>query len=233
MPVLLHGLIPAGSALCPDAPEHGMIACGQFAALVSPAPPGLDQLPPEAIAELALNHNAILVAYCTRCAVLPMRFGAAFSSAEIARQHVLADAVGNLRALTAVADLREYTVRLTVTGDPRVAERTVTTGRDFLSKGRDLRDRRKTLTEGRTHLARRLLEGLHPLSHQLEAAGAARPERLIDLAILLQPDRLDHLTALASEISLAAAPLGLQLHVAGPWPAYSFKLQQSEMCDGA
>ena len=233
MPVLLHGLIQSGQTRSADAPEHTLIACGPFSALVSPTPPGLTQLPPQAIAELALKHHAILVAYCTTCAVLPLRFGAAFSSVGVVRQHVLADAAGNLRALTAVADLCEYTVRLTVFLEPPLVGRTVTTGREFLLKGLELRDRRKTVTAGRTDLARRLMEGLNPLTRQMEAAGTTKPERLIDLAILLQPARLDQLMALASEVAAAAAPLGLQVDVKGPWPAYSFKPEQSAVCHGA
>jgi len=224
MPVFLHGLVP------PDthpqkAPDHRLIDCGQFSALISPVPDDVAALPPEQLAQLAIHHNAVLVAYCTTSSVLPLRFGAAFSTAEAARTHLQSQSQFHLRALTAVAGLREYTLRLTVTDDPVLPERRPTTGRDFLTRGRDLRDRRKMLADGRIKLVRDLREGLRPICHHVESAGTPKPDRLVDLALLIDGDQVPALTRLVAEVAPQAGPMGLDLRFTGPWPAYSFNLE--------
>jgi len=231
---LLHGLVPSATPRSNSAPEHDLIYCARFLALVSPAPPNLDNLPPTALADLALTHNALLVAYCTRSTVLPMRFGAAFSSTENLRRHLDQSAPRHVAALQTLARLDEYILRLQIIGDPPAPTLPVGSGRDFLARGRSLRDQRLSLTERRRALARTALADLEPISHQTEAAGTPRSERLLDIAILLNKTRRDLLATLAARVAEQAPALGLELIVTGPWPAYSFHAHAlEEVCNGA
>ncbi len=162
--VLLHGLVPRQTRRQAAAPPHDMIECADFVVLASPAPCGLDDLPPNALAELALRHNAILVAYCTDGPVLPLRFGTALSSAEVAVAHLIPFAGDHRRALQSTETFREYAIRLRLLDDPpQLVLAEPRTGRDFLNMGRLVRDHRRTLAEIRTALARQLLSDLRRL----------------------------------------------------------------------
>jgi hypothetical protein len=237
MAVLLHGLVPKETPHRAGSPAHNIIGCSDFDALASPAPPGLDDLPPDMLADLALHHNAVLLAYCTDGPVLPLRFGTAFSSATAAAEHLHHAAAGHLRALRITGTFREYAIRLSVLADPpEPAQIEPKSGRDFLSRGRQVRDHRRTLADRRTALALQLLSGLRDVSWQIRAAGAPKPDRLLDATLLLPPARLPALIALSGRAGPEATALGLDLHLSGPWPAYSFDPENPPVpdpCHGA
>lgn len=239
MALLLHGLVAQRTPYRAKAPAHEFIQCLDFLALASRAPPSLDDLLPDALADLALRHNAVLVAYCAEGSVLPLRFGTAFSSAEAAASHLNTAAEFHLRALNHTGTFREYAIRLSLRNEPPgVAEPDPVpkSGRDFLTRGRLVRDHRRSLSESRMALARELLSDLRSISWQIKAAGAPKPDRLLDATLLVPPDRIPALAALAGHCAPIAAPLGLDLRLTGPWPAYSFDPENPpvpEICDGA
>jgi hypothetical protein len=237
MAVLLHGLVPKQTLRRAGTPAHDRIACSAFDALASPAPPDLDDLPPDKLADLALHHNAVLLAYCHDGPVLPLRFGTAFSSAAAATEHLHNAADAHLRALLITGTFREYTIRLSLRADPPEPARIEPqSGRDFLSRGLQVRDHRRTISDRRTALARQLLSGLRETSWQIRAAGAPKPDRLLDATLLLPPANLPALMALSRCAGPEAANLGLDLHLSGPWPAYSFDPGNPpvpDLCHGA
>lgn len=223
MAILLHGLVPGHTRQRVEAPLHDLIDLGEFRVLTSAAPSQLDDLPPEGLAELALRHNAILLTYCADTAVLPLRFGTAFSTIAAASAHLRPSFAAYLRALTQTAAFREYGVRLSLQGDP--AEPVVAeprSGRDFLNRGRLIRDHRRQLGENRMTLARQLLSDLRGLSWQIKPAGAPKPDRLLDATLLLPLAQVPTLSAMITAKAAEAGRLSLDLRLTGPWPAYSF-----------
>lgn len=232
---LLHGLVPVGTSPRLSAATHDLIACTGFLAVTSPAPDGLHDLPPDALAALALHHNAVLLAYCTDTAVLPMRFGTAFSSINALRHHLDPASAQHQAALQRVTRFQEYTLRLQIVSDPPVQMAQVTSGRDFLARGRAVRDHRLHLTERRRALAQNVLTDLRPITYQIEAVGSPKPERLLDIALLIDKPRRDELVTVAARIAGLTSALGLELTVTGPWPAYSFHpdVELAELCHGA
>jgi len=231
--VLLHGLVLSNTAIPIDSPPHDLVVCAGITALISAAPLGVRDLEPEALAELALGHHAILQAYCETVAVLPLRFGSVFSSVDTVRHHIRKSVDQITIALHKLEDMKEYTLRLTVMGDPTPPSGPALTGRDFLARGRDLRKLRHTIADGRAALSRDLTAALHRLAVQIEPAAAARPDRVMDLAALLPAGAVASLATIAQRFGPQAQALGLDLRITGPWPAYSFKMPEPEVCNGA
>ena len=218
MALFLHGVAAPGPT--PGAPPHAVFAMGDFAALASPAPPQVDT--PEAMAEIALRHNEILAAWCRIGPVLPLRFGTVFSGAEALQTHLSTEATRLSQALAALGDAQEYVLRLRVAGDPVLPEAPADTGRAFLARGRAARDLRRDLGDRRMALARNLLTEASPLARQVSQAAAARADRLLDAALLVDRPQAASLSRLAEAHRDAALALGLDLTLTGPWPAYGF-----------
>ena len=223
MTILLHGLVPRHTCQRVDAPPHEMIEVDDFRVLTSAAPPDLEDLSPDRLADLALRHNAILLAYCADTSVLPLRFGTAFSSVEAAWAHLRTTSAAHLRALTLAGTFRDYAIRLSLQRDPsEPALAEPLSGRDFLNRGRLVRDHRRLMIENRTTLALQLLSDLRAFCWQIKPAGAPNPDRLLDATLLLPPAHLPALHAMIDAKTAAAARLGLDLRFTGPWPVYSF-----------
>jgi hypothetical protein len=236
--LILHGLVLSSKteqsmALPTHCPNHSLITCNGVTALVSGAPVNVRSLSPDAVASLGLHHHAILQAYCDIGAVLPMRFGSVFTNEDAVYRHIAPQAGQMMKALHYLETHQEYTLRLTVSGDPLPMPQPARTGREFLTRGRNLRDLRQGLADRRMALARNLAETAEQIAVQVTAAGAPRPDRALDLVMLLPAGAVTHLSALAARVAPQARDLGLDLGLAGPWPAYSYLLPESEVCDGA
>ena len=188
--------------------------------LASPAPAGEEA---EILAALALTHNQILTAWSARGPVLPLRFGTVFSDEDVARGHLAPQRPRLHAALQALGDAQEYVLRLRILGAPvPVAPPVEATGRAFLARGRAQRDQRRDLAEQRMALARRLLAEAVPHARQVGAAAAPRPDRLLDVALLVDPASTAALAVLVSRHRPEATALGLEIGLTGPWPAYGF-----------
>ena len=178
--------------------------------LASPAPAGEEA---EILAALALTHNQILTAWSARGPVLPLRFGTVFSDEDVARGHLAPQGPRLHAALQALGNAQEYVLRLRILGAPvPVAPPVEATGRAFLARGR----------AQRMALARRLLAEAVPHARQVGAAAAPRPDRLLDVALLVDPASTAALAGLVSRHRPEATALGLEIGLTGPWPAYGF-----------
>lgn len=231
--VLLHGLVLPATRRPADAPAHVRLACNKVTALITPAPPALRDFGPDQMAEVALTHHALLQAYCQVGPVLPTRFGTLFSAQTLVHDHVAKLSNNITNALQILAPLKEYTVRLCVTGTPPLPVPPVQSGRAFLARGRDQRTARATLANRHAALQQELTRALQALACQLEPAAAPRPDRLLDLALLLPAATVPDLIALGPRFDAAAQDIGLDLRITGPWPAYSFHFPVTEVRDGA
>jgi len=94
-------------------------------------------------------------------------------------------------------------------------------GRAFLAQRRDRRLRRASVVAARARWASDLAERLGDLGRGV-LPRPPKPDRLVDLAILVPVAAEEALHAALAEAAASAAPLGLRLSLSGPWPAYSF-----------
>lgn len=230
--VFLHGVVLPSATCASDAPLHDRMACGGLSALVSAAPLGLTDFSPDALAQVALAHHAVLQAYCQSGPVLPMKFGTVFSSAEAVKRHLEPEADGLVTALQSLCDQREYNLRLIVTGDPAQGEISVRTGREFLSRGKTQRDLRRTLGENRMALSQTVAQEVLGFASRAEPS-TPRADRLLDMFVTLPATAVSSLAALLERFGPRAETLGLALSATGPWPAYGFTLTKSEADHGA
>lgn len=230
--VFLHGVVSPGAHHSGDAPPHERLPYRGLLALISATQDNLAELDPEALAQVALTHHAVLRSYCDTGPVLPMRFGAVFSSAEAVRRHVEPVADRLVAALKSQQDQREYSVRLIVTGDPGPGSAPVQTGRDFLNRSKAQRDLRRSLGENRIALARVIAEEVHQLASYTDPV-APRADRVLDLAASVPTTEITALGDLVHRFGPQAEALGLALRVSGPWPAYGFTLREPELSHGA
>ncbi|MEO1678552.1 MAG: GvpL/GvpF family gas vesicle protein [Pseudomonadota bacterium] len=94
-------------------------------------------------------------------------------------------------------------------------------GRAFLARRRDRRDARARAAEDRRGWTDALVRQLAPHVTALSAS-EARPDRLVDLALLVPRATASTFSTQFAAKGTEAAALGLRLVLSGPWPAYSF-----------
>lgn len=225
MPLVhLHGLATAGAVPCRDAPTHQLLACGPITAITSafPAATAFENQSPDELGAWALNHNALLLAYCSQTTVLPIALGAVFSSNAAIETEVGMKTADHLAALNALKGIKEFTLRLSVTTAPPPATTTPETGRDFLKARRLVRDKRQDLQHAQQRMARRTLYRLQDIALQIQPAAAPRPERLLDCVALINEIDVPALHGISRDLLSDQTALGLKLGITGPWPPYSF-----------
>ncbi len=235
---LLHGLLTAKDgqlmAVADGVPAHRLCQVGDFVAIVSLAKHDLTdpELPPEALAEAALDHNAILMSYSVDRTILPIRFGAAFFDDDAIWRH-LSDpqqAMGAKAQFARLEGLQEFAVYVLLSGDPAPPEPgpSPDCGRAFLQKRAQLRTTRRAMTERRSEFATQFTGALKEVTADLRT-GPGRPDRLCDLAVLIDRSDASHLDRTIAAFATDAATLGLALRKTGPWPAYSFVADAPEL----
>lgn len=228
--VHLHGLLATGTPDQGSAPLHRIVALGPFDAILSdldPATLGEDQ-PPEALAAAAMRHHHILQAYCADHALLPLQFGAVFSSIKAVRAAMQEKAPTYQSALRKLADHREFSVTLEDRRAPLALAPTAPNGRAFLNRKRSIRDRRRDLTKGQRLFTTELHRRISDLSAQPLHRTNPQPGRLLDVSLLASrvgQEALRHLNRVAGK---QAAGLEMQLRIVGPWPAYHFDIEHIE-----
>lgn len=220
----LHGLIEKNAPKKPAAPAHQRVAFDSFDALISPytLATNTEDVAPDLLSAAALMHHRILLAYCGDHAVLPMRFGSVFSSRSALKAAMAEQAESSLAALRQLGDHREYAVQLIIESGPAKQTAQQTSGRAFLNQRQHLRDRRRDRAQSIRTFAQSLHAELDSLSAQPPHAGPPKPERALDVHVLIPKSDAQRLRALASSVLPRATELGVSLSVTGPWPAYHF-----------
>jgi hypothetical protein len=233
--VVLHGLIVSGDALRTDAPAHRLIAMETLQAIVSDTtlPPETSELSEDQTAQAALFHNEILVKYCEAGDVLPIRFGAAFSSDAAVVSHVASDAVQHLTMIRRLSDSKEFALRLVPAAQQHSKHEDAVapaSGRDFLTRRMTTRNNRKTISERRHTFAKALATRIGGHVSSILAAETLRADRLVDLTLLVPTANITALVSESAQLYVEARDLGLDLHMTGPWPPYSYA--SIEVLDG-
>ena len=168
--IQLHGLVQAGTGLSGAAPLHEILPCGPINALIStisrPVTP--DELTPQEIADLAMRHNAILMAYCDKTTVIPMALGCVFSRKAAVVSELTMHLDRHVQNLDALHGIQEYTVQLKIIGAPKTGHVIAGSGRAFLQMQRARRTARDNLHQDRRVFAQKVLDQLHTPTVQIE-----------------------------------------------------------------
>lgn len=221
--VLIHGVARAGAPPPADAPPHERAPLGALVVLVSPS--GLVGAPGEDAGE-ALRHNAILRAYALAGGVMPVRLGAAASSAAAAAASLAPRAAAFARALDRLDGAVEYGAMLTAAPGAGAAAPARAApeggGRDWLRARLAQRQRVEAGRGARAaHIAQVAAQVIAPVRSHARLHGRD-PLRLLDLALLCAPAGREDLLDAARVAGDLAARAGLRLAISGPWPAYAF-----------
>ncbi|MEM8537577.1 MAG: GvpL/GvpF family gas vesicle protein, partial [Pseudomonadota bacterium] len=110
----LHGLVPAGTTFCRDAPTHQLLSCGPISALVSddPLSASAKTPPQDDLTRWAMAHHALLCAYARGGPVLPVQLGTVFSDKTALRAALLADQQALQRNVNELQGLQCYRFEL-------------------------------------------------------------------------------------------------------------------------
>jgi len=228
MPVVLHGIIADGAPHPVGVPAHERWSAAGVAGLVTEAPPNLlSDADGMQTMEAGLAHNALLFAYTSVTAVVPVRFGALFSGEPTVADMLQRQATPLRAALKRLGRAREYGVSLWIQptqAGPR-AQVVAETGRAFLRQKKARQRARHTLAEAQSRFVDGLEVALRGQSRAVHATGRTGAGRLADFATLVASEGETRFRASASHWMAQAAELGLDLRLGGPWPAYSFSTE--------
>ena len=232
----LHGLVPAGTTRQTSVPEHEILPCGQFSALISRLAPNASTTAPspDELAAMAMQHNALLVAYCAETTVVPMAIGAVFSDISAVTAALEIDMDQHLRALNALHKTQEFTVHLRITQPQHIETRSPNSGRHYLQMQRQKRNERNSLNSDRQTLAHDIRSRLEPICTQIQRASAQNSDDMLNCVILARKSKIPELRALAHRFHDPAERLGLDFVITGPWPPYSSAVltqAKGEVCD--
>lgn len=218
---IIHGVVAADAAPPADAPAHQRVACGSLAALVSPATLGADAA---LDAAEALRHDAILRAWAAVADVAPARFGAVVADPARAAALVAAEAARHAAVLRRVRGAVEMGVRVTAEGPAPVPS--PPPGLGYLRAQAHARDAARAAVAARAALVRALVATLGAHAREQIAfaprAAADGPERLAEVALLVDRAALPILREVAALATPQAVAGGLGLRLSGPWAPYSF-----------
>ncbi|PJF08886.1 GvpL/GvpF family gas vesicle protein [Pseudorhodobacter sp. MZDSW-24AT] len=230
--ILLHGFVLPECPCPTDAPPHERVSSRAITALSTVAPADFATYGADDMAVAVLAHHALLQAYCLKGPVLPARFGSLFSSRTALATHLEDLATGITQALHALSCVEEFTLRLSVAAEVDQPRPQIESGREYLARGREHRAGRAALTVRRAALQREISAALLPRALQVETSPTSRPDRLLDVAILLRKADVPDLHSMVQRFGPAAEELHLELSFSGPWPAYSYRPSIAELCDG-
>jgi len=198
---------------------------------------------PQWIIPRACRHERVIAEMMRRCPVLPVRFGAVFSSAD-ALSHVLRSRGEEIsRGLDRVSDKEEWAVKgfldlaraeaWLAASDPGLAQRRArmpeASGARYLLEKQFRADVQQGLKLWRHATAQRVQEVLEAnavdacaLSLQPRDLSCRDGEMVLNFACLLRRGRANEFRARLDRLSAGFLEQGLTLEISGPWPAYHF-----------
>jgi Gas vesicle synthesis protein GvpL/GvpF len=243
-----YGVLPAGllapvaEPILPGA-AVGLVGEAGLAALISPVPRALFEPGPDCrmtdpgwVAERAAAHHAMLAAAAAQGPVLPLAFGALFSSEAPLRDWLRGRAAALQQGLAAIDGCEEWGLILTEdeashaawlaatdAGLRRMAAEAVAApeGTAFLLERRRDRALAAARAAHRQQVAGAAAAMLGKAARAAEAS-PPQPDRIAGWSALLPRGARDELEREIRALAEALAPTGLGLRLTGPWPAYAY-----------
>jgi hypothetical protein len=250
----------ARAGVCADLHVHGVdgaapikaIETGPVAAIYSHAPLELFQAPqgesdrdadPARVVQHACRHQAVVGEIMKRSPVLPVRFGAVFSSTEALARVLSGNCRQIERFIEEVSNKEEWSVKGFMDAQrtalwlqdhhpdfsPPDAATPQSPGARYLASRKRGREASNMARHWCQSLAQQLGERLRELAvdcRELKAQPPAitgkREEMVLNCACLLVREAVPELRALAEQLHAECSPQGLDIEVSGPWPPYSF-----------
>lgn len=236
--IQLHGLVAKGAALPTESPSHQIVAFKTFDALISPysLPSDTADMSTDDLSTAAMRHHHILLGYCSKNALLPMRFGTVFSTPAALGRAMRENGTQYEAALAMLTDLREYSVHVNVTNAPTKEPSVARDGRAFLSRKQHNRNARRDMAHNRQRFGQSFESDIAALCAQPLVHAAPKPDHVLDVTTLFSTPAVETLRHLASRAQDQASDLGLSITLKGPWPAYHFDpatLGEERLCHDA
>jgi Gas vesicle synthesis protein GvpL/GvpF len=234
----VYGIAHSGEELAIAAPGIDgrpvrVIEGGPLAALVSPAPAGVVR----GSRKNLLAHTNVLQEAGAECTVLPMRFGVVMPDEDAVRNELLGGHERELLAqLQSLGGLVELDVK--VVCPEEVLLRTILAERpDLQALSVRLRGRSPDATyyerirlgelvasaaaQKRQEFTQLVLDRIEPLAVRAHGGEPAHEQMLVNVAFLVERDRLDELDAAVNSVNDELPP-GLRLSYVGPLPPFRF-----------
>lgn len=215
--------------------ELVFVSAGELAAMLSVWPSDNDGSPvlaaaladPGRAAALALLHHDALAAAASVADVVPVRLGSIHKTGDSVRHLISSDFARFSAVLARIAGAVELGVRLSVPTDGDQTQVTVAvSGRDYL-RGKVEADRLRRMRQHDVQaFSSRLSAALGPIVRVAEPRRVLKhpaASRIVcDFAMLVERPAEILVRQLIEGHRAAAAQLGVQVTLTGPWPAYSF-----------
>jgi len=225
--VFPYAIVPSGVALLPDLTGlRGAavlsVAAGDLTALASdltPFEPGRDDL---------LAHHRVVEAACDAGPALPVRFGTRFPDARALAGSLQARHVSLAAALQRIGRRREIAISLEWLDAPALRPESTRDGEE--GPGRRFLEQRAVLIALEDRRRARAEALAQPVVDALAAAGVDRadaklrivPAARVALSCAVLTDAAQAGDAMRRVREAAAGWVDVRLHLAGPWPPYSF-----------
>lgn len=228
MALLVHGITKGSAEAAPYC-----ICANALLALCSPfdGEPDAVFADPDAVASLAVAHNARLSDTAAQMDVLPLRLGTICADQTGVRALLEREGDRFRKGLSHISDALEMGVRVTVEAsvpDAELSSQSAKSGRDYLRRRAQATANRRSASGDRMQFMNTVMETLAPLTRdvrKLPQAARSQPQaaqRLMDVAFLVRrPDR-ETFAKTVESLNAAATRHGLGLSLNGPWPAYNF-----------
>lgn len=182
----------------------------------------------EWISTVALAHEAVVEAFLSVDALLPLKLFTIFSTPARAAQHFLEREAQLAGVVDRVANADEWGVRLAVRprsrADARPAPAVPSGGAGYL-QGKKARYQAAASRQVRVReLATELFDSLSGLSSDARQRRDARTQGalVLDAAFLVPRAGARRLKSALARYAASLTPEGVELTVTGPWPPYSF-----------
>jgi hypothetical protein len=186
------------------------------------------------VSRAAVAHEAVVEAFTSQTAVLPMKLFTIFTSDERALEHVRAERRRIATVVKRVANHQEWGVRVVMDRGRATAAAPKKKAAPASRSGVAYLTQKKVQRDSVTELAANARETVAALYDRLAAKSRLSRRRLaselpvqggpllLDAAFLVPRGRAAAFQALASRESRALARHGYGLTFSGPWPPYSF-----------
>jgi len=186
------------------------------------------------IAEKAQHHNEVALLVAAKAAFVPFRFCTVLKDEASVLELLASNEDAFLAALTKLDGKSEWGVRITRTGNKPDAVKAETQKQDdqsgkayLLRKQRELRE-----TEQAVQKIRSYAEACHRELEQLACAANRLPgnrygpvsgaQNVFSASYLVKESEVETFKQRVTRLAEKYSPLGINLHLTGPWPAYSF-----------